>query len=281
MNTHDRRARVTLEPRRLWSLRVSLGATRWVLYAVALCGVLATAHNAIAPPSQRLLVAAAPRASDAGAQWFALRFVRAYLTWGGDLSGHQGALAPFLTSADDPNGGLTPVAGSAEQVQWLAIAGERRRADGGHDYTVAADTSSGVVRYVEVAVARGAGGGEVLARYPALVAGPTPERANALDGASWPAVTNRAVVAVLDRALRNYLDSSNQNLAADLAPGALVEPVPPGLSLRSVQRLALERSGAVLATVVAGDAAGSAFTLGYEISLEELGGRWEIARIGP
>jgi hypothetical protein len=281
MSARSHRARVTLERRRLWTLRVLLSATRWVLYAVALCGVLATARYAIAPPPQQLLVAGSPRVSDAGAQWFALRFVRAYLTWSGDLSGHQRALSPFLASADDPDGGLTPAAGSAEQVLSLTIAGERDRAGGEQDYVVAADTGAGVVRYVAVAVARGPDGGQVLVHYPALVAGPTPDRANALDGASLPVVTNAAVVAVLDRALRNYLGSSDQNLAADLAPGALVDPVAAGLSLRGVQRLAVERSGAVLATVVASDRSGSAFTLAYEISVTELGGRWEITRLEP
>jgi hypothetical protein len=281
MSTGSPRGRVTLEPRRLWTLRLSLGATRWVLYAVALCGILATARNAIAPPRQRLVVVASARASDPGAQWFALRFVRAYLTWSGDLSGHERGLAPFLGPAVDPDAGLAPVAGSAEQVRWLAIAGECNRAGGEQDYTVAADTGDGSVRYVEVAVAPGADGSEVLAHYPAFVGGPTPERASGLDGAALPTVSGRAVVAVLDRALRNYVGSSEQNLAADLAPGASVDPIAPGLSLRDVQRLVVEPSGAVLATVVAGDAGGDAFTLAYEISVRELAGRWEITRIEP
>ena len=275
------RGRVTLERRRLWSLRVSLGAARWVLYAVALVGVLATARNAIAPPFQRLVVAPAPRASDAGAQWFALRFARAYLSWSRDPSVHQRALAPFLASAVDADAGLTPAAGSAEQVRWLAIAGERDGAGGQQDYTVAADTGAGAVRYLEVAVARGSDGGEMLARYPALVDAPTADRASALDGAGLPPVTNAAVVAVLDRALRNYIGSSGQNLAADLAPRALVDAVAPGLSLRSIQRLGVEPSGAVLATVLAGDRGGAAFTLAYEVSVTQLAGRWEITRIEP
>ena len=199
---------------------MSLGATRWVLYTVALCGIVATARNAIAPPRQRLVVEVGARASDPGAQWFALRFVRAYLTWSGDLSDHERGLAPFLGSADDPDAGLTPAAGSAEPVRWLAIAGERDRADGERDYTVAADTGNGTVRYVDVAVSRGVDGSEVIAHYPAFVAGPTPARASGLDGAALPTVTDRVVVAVLDRALRNYVGSSDQNLAADIAPGA-------------------------------------------------------------
>ncbi len=281
MSTSSPRGRVTLEPRRLWTLRLSLGATRWVLYAVALCGIAATARNAIAPPLERLVVVASAPASDPSAQWFALRFVRAYLGWTGDLSGHERGLAPFLGPAVDPDAGLAPVAGSAEQVRWLAIAGERNGAGGEQDYTVAADTGSGSVRYIEVAVARGTDGSEVLARYPAFVGGPTPGRASGLDGAALPTVTDPAVVAVLDRALRNYLGSSEQNLAADLAPGALVDPIAPGLSFRDVQRLAVEPSGTVLATVLAGDAGGDAFTLAYEISVKELAGRWEITRIEP
>jgi len=281
MSTSSPRGRVTLEPRRLWTLRFSLGATRWVLYAVAFCGIAATARNAIAPPLQRLVVVASAPASDPSAQWFALRFVRAYLGWTADLSGHERGLAPFLGPAVDPDAGLAPAAGSAEQVRWLAIAGERNGAGGEQDYTVAADTGSGSVRYVEVAVARGTDGSEVLARYPAFVGGPTPGRASGLDGVALPAVADPAVVAMLDRALRNYLGSSEQNLAADLAPGALVDPIAPGLSLRDVQRLAVEPSGTVLATVIAGDAGGDAFTLAYEISVRELAGRWEITRIEP
>ena len=281
MSTSSPRGRVTLEPRRLWTLRLSLGATRWVLYAAALCGIAATARNAIAPPLKRLVVVASAPASDPSAQWFALRFVRAYLGWTGDLSGHERGLAPFLGPAVDPDAGLAPVAGSAEQLRWLAIAGERNGAGGEQDYTVAADTGSGSVRYIEVAVARGTDGSEVLARYPAFVGGPTPGRASGLDGAALPTVADPAAVAVLDRALRNYVGSSEQNLAADLAPGALVDPIAPGLSLRDVQRLAVEPSGTVLATVIAGDAGGDAFTLAYEISVKELAGRWEITRIEP
>jgi hypothetical protein len=270
---------VTLEPRRLWSLRISLGATRWVLYAVALVGVVATARNAIAPPRQRLVVAVASHVSDASAEWFALSFARAYLSWSGDPSTSQRALSPFLGSDDDPHGGVTPAPGGVEQVRWLAIAGERDGPDGEQDYTVAGAVGEREVRYLAVAVAPGPGGREVLVRYPALVGPPTPEPAGELDGPGLPAVVNPAVVVVLNRALRNYVGASEENLAADLAPGALVDPAAPGLALRSVLRLAVEPTGAVLATVLAGDVGGDVFTLAYEVSLRLRGGRWEITRI--
>jgi hypothetical protein len=279
MTTRPSRARVTLEPRRLWSLRVSLGLTRWVLYAVALAGVIATVRTTISPPRTRTVVVQAPRVIDAGARWFALSFTRAYLTWSADPSVHQRALSPFLDPAEDPDGGLTPAGGSSQQVLWVAIADAHDGAAGERDYTVAAGIAGGPVRYVAIAVDRSADGREMLARYPALVAAPAPARAGSLDGSGLESVSNASVVGVLQRALRNYVDSSADNLAADLAPGAAVAPIVAGLSLRAVVRLAVEPSGAVLASVLAGDSRGDLFTLAYEVTLVRLGGRWEIARI--
>jgi len=279
MSARRHRARVTLEPRRLWSLRVSRSAARWLLYAVALVGVIATARGLVAPVPERVVVTSAASVPDASAQWFALTFTRAYLTWSADPSIHQDALSAFLASADDPDGGLTPAGGSTEHLSWLAIASERNGPDGEHDYTVAAATAAGAIRYLALAVARGADGDEMLARYPALVGAPTAGRAGELDGADLPAVTNPAVIAVLERALHNYVDSSAENLAADLASHADVAAVPVGLALRGVVRLAVEPSGAVLATVLVADPQRDLFTLAYELTLAQIGGRWEITRI--
>jgi hypothetical protein len=279
MSSSANQAHVTVERRRLRSLRISLAATRWVLYAVALVGVVSAARNAVAPPRAQRVIASGPRQSDAGAEWFALSFARAYLTWSSDPSTHESALRAFVDGADDPDVGLAPATGSGEQVSWLAVAGERDGPDGVHDYTVAAGTGGGAVRYLSVAVATAAGGDEVLARYPALVTAPTAARAGGLDGAELPTLTNAAVIAVLDRAARNYVNSSSDNLAADLATGATVVPVEAGLTLRSLLRLAVEPSGAVLATLLAADARGDLFTLAYEFTVRQIGGRWEITRI--
>jgi hypothetical protein len=279
MSSSPNQAHVTVERRRLRSLRISLAATRWVLYTVALVGVVSAARNAVAPPRAQRVIASGPRQSDAGAEWFALSFARAYLTWSSDPSTHESALRAFVDGADDPDVGLAPATGSGEQVSWLAVAGERDGPDGVHDYTVAAGTGGGAVRYLSVAVATAAGGDEVLARYPALVTAPTAARAGGLDGAELPTLTNAAVIAVLDRAARNYVNSSSDNLAADLASGATVVPVEAGLTLRSLLRLAVEPSGAVLATLLAADARGDLFTLAYEFTVRQIGGRWEITRI--
>jgi hypothetical protein len=279
MNSTANQAHVTVKQRRLRSLRISLGATRWVIYAVAFVGVASAARNAVAPPLAQRVIEPAPRQSDVGAEWFALSFARAYLTWSSDPATHETALRAFIDGADDPDVGLAPAAGSAEQVSWLAVAAERDSRGGVHDYTVAAGTGGGTPRYLSVAVATAADGEDVLARYPALVTAPTPSRAGDLDGAALPTLTNAAVTAVLERAARNYIDSSSDNLAADLASGATVVPVEAGLTLRSVVRLAVEPSGAVLATLLAADARSDLFTLAYEFSVRQIGGRWEITRI--
>jgi hypothetical protein len=274
------RARVTVTPRRLWSLRASLAAARWLLYTVALVGIVATARDAIAPPRPSVVTTvAAPGGSDAGAEWFALSFARAYLAWAPNPSTHEGGLSPFLGGGDSPDAGVTPAIDSSEQVTWAAIAAERQGPAGEHDYTVAAGTAAGTVVYLAVAVRPGGGGSETLARYPALVGAPAPVPAGELDGSGMATVSNDSVVAVLDRALRNYVDASTENLDADLALGARVAAVAPGLVLRGVLRLAVEPSGAVLATVLAADARGDLFTLAYELTLGDFAGRWEITRI--
>jgi hypothetical protein len=280
VNSTAPRARVTLRSRRLWRVRLSLGLTRWVLYLVAVAGVAATAHNAVDPPLRRTVEVAARPASDARSAWFAVSFARAYLTWSSDPSVHQQDLGPFIAPTVDRDGGLIPSPASVQRVSWAAIAAQHPEPSHVRDYTVAVATGGGV-RYLAVAVAQGVGGVPVLARYPALVSAPAIGSASSLDGASLPAVTNGAASAVLDRALPNYVGGSGENLAADLAPGALVQPAAPGLISHGVERLALEPSGPVLATVRAVDSAGDSFTLAYQVSLAESHGRWEITRIGP
>jgi hypothetical protein len=279
MSTERSHAQVTLASRRLWSLRASLGATRWVLYLVAIVGVLATARNAIAPARARVVVTAAAPQPDPAAAWFALSFARAYLTWTSNPASHEASLAPFLGPDADPDAGLTPAAGSSERVSWLAVAGERDSVAGERDYTIAAGITGGATRYLAVAVDTAST--PTLMRYPALVATPAPAPAAVLDGSGLPPVTDTALVAVLTRALTNYVGSAGENLDADLAPGARVAPIAQGLTLRAVTRLALEGADSVLATVTVSDAAGDVFTLGYEVALTQVGGRWEITRIQP
>jgi hypothetical protein len=280
MNETYARARVTLRRRRLWRIRLGLGLTRWVLYLVAITGIVATARNAVEPTVRRTVAISTKPASDARLAWFAVSFARAYFTWAPDPLVHQGDLAVFVASTEDQDVGLIPSPASAQRVAWAAVAAESTGPASIHDYTVAVATGRGT-QYLAVAVARGTGGRAFLARYPALVGAPGNAKAVNLDGGSLPAVTNGAASAVLERALPNYVDGSAENLSADLAPRALVQQAAAGLTLHSILRLALEPSGSVLATVRAADLQGDTFTLAYQVSLVESHGRWEIARIGP
>jgi hypothetical protein len=275
------RARVTFESRRLWSLRLSLAATRWLLYMAAVAGIAATVRNAVDPAVVRTIAPSrpAPAAGDAAGEWFALQFARAYLTWSADLAGHEQMLAPFLAVGANPDAGLAPGPGTSEAVTWEAIADARDAGGGAVDYTVAVATATRAVRYLALAVGHGSGGAPTLLRYPALVAPPGEASAGSLAGAALPTLDDPALAAVLERALGNYVAASRENLAADLAPGARVQPVASGLSLRSVVRLAVEGAHRVLATVVAADAVGNGYTLGYEVSVTQVGGRWEITQI--
>jgi hypothetical protein len=280
MSLAPNRAKVTLRPRRLWSLRASLAATRWVLYAVAAVGVAATVRNTLDPPVSRVVRVVTRPVSDVSSAWFALSFARAYLTWSSDPTTPQPGVTSFMAPDGEQDAGLEIGPNSAERVIWTAVAAEQNGADGDRAYTIAAATGAGV-RYLVVVVGRGAQGLPVLAQYPTLVGPPGFDEASSLDGGALPAVTDPAAKAVVDRALSNYLTGSSENLAADLAEGAQVAPVAGGLTPRGIQRLVLEPSGSVLATLRAADAQGDVFTLTYELSLVEIHGRWEIARIEP
>jgi hypothetical protein len=230
-------------------------------------------------PASRSIVVIRP-SSNAAERYVALRFARAYLSWTHNPANQEDAVSPFISAVAQPGAGLTPAPGTSQQVAWMVVAAERREPAGVRDYTIAAD-AGGAVRYIAVAVQAGEGGGFSLARYPALIAAPSVRPASALGSPALPAVRNAAVVAVVDRALHNYVDGSAVNLAADLARGAVVTAIAPGLALQSVQNLAVESSRVVLATVTVSDRSGDTFTLDYEVDVAEIGERWEITQIGP
>ena len=271
-------ARVTLERRRMWSVRASLAVGRWLLYALALSGIAISVRDLVRPRPPGVRASAPGPAGSLEAQWLALRFARAYMTFTADPTVRERALAPFIASGGDPDAGATPAVG--QRVAWAQIAAER---DLGaqRDYTVALATGSGAMRYLVVALTPAPRGGEMLAHYPALVAAPAPGPAGTLDGAGLPELPGGALATVINRALRNYLAGSTENLAADLATGAVIAPAEPGLQIQAVQRLAVQSSGRVLATVLAADRAGDRLTLGYRVGARLDGGRWVLTSIQP
>jgi hypothetical protein len=273
-------ARVRLDTRPFWRLRLSASLPRWVLYATAAVGIIATTRFAIAPPrppSARVAVDAGP---DLGGEGFATLFARRYMTWSAaSPSAHAEGLAAFVNATTDPDLGLSPPARGSQRVLWAEVVGARAIGPGEHLYTVALDTGAPGLSYLSVDVVRTADGGLRLGRYPALVGPPLVTPATTLDGGGVGAVTDVSLIAVLERGLRNYAAGSRPNLAADLTPEAVVSTPPQPLTIDQFEQLRVERDGAVLATVVAHDAQGTSFTLTYELTVVRRSGRWLIAGI--
>jgi hypothetical protein len=276
-------AAVRIARRPLWRIRLARSWPRYVLYAVALVGLLASARLALDPPRAALpaaLLRSAPR-EDLAAEGFATLFARAYLTWEAQHpEAREHALAPFVGAGMDAGAGLQPPPGSEQRVEWAQVVQQRQPLPGEEVYTVAAATDASGLLYLTVSVARTPSGALALAGYPSLVGPPASGPARPQSGGQAREVSEPALATVVERALRNYLAGSPSELAADLAPGARVSPPGMELALQSVQSLQwAPGAGAVVAVAQAQDQRGTQYTLAYELDVLRAQGRWEIAAI--
>ncbi len=282
------RATVRIGRRPLWRIRLARGLPRYVLYALALAGALASARFALDPP-RASLPAALPRrpaGEDLAAEGFATLFARLYLTWEAQHpEARERALAPFVGSGIDTGAGLLPPAGSErsqieQRVQWTQVVQQRSPLPGDTVYTVAAQTDTSGLLYLTVSVLHQPGRPLALAGYPAFVGPPASGPAQTDAGGRLREVSEAGLSTVVERALRNYLAGSPSELAADLAPGARVSLPGIELALRSLQSLQwAPGAGAVLALVQAQDQRGAQYTLAYELDVLRVQGRWEISAI--
>ena len=265
----------------LWRLRGSLHLTRWVLYVVAVVGVATTIRFAIAPPRPPSAHIPNVQRIDLAAEAYATLFARRYLTWDANRpDAYAQALAPFLGGGVDPNAGLRPPAAGTQSVRWAEVVQARDVTPTEHVYTIAAESNPAGIVYLSVDVARDPGRGLVLARYPAFVGPPASHPATSLSNDRGADVSDASLSRVIERALRNYLAGSASNLAADLVAGAHVTLPPNPLSLQQLTQLQWRADGTgVLATVVAADQRGVAYTLSYELDVASASGRWEVAAI--
>jgi hypothetical protein len=272
---------VTVTPRPLWRIRVGRELPRYLLQALAVAGLLASARFAIAPPRPVIQRVSAPSAllPDLGAEGFVSLFARRYLTWDSrDLEAHSLALAPFAGSWMEADGGLQPPAGGEQKVQWTEVVQARATAPGEHVYTVAAQTDSAGLLYLSVSVVRGTDGKLALAGYPAFIGAPASTQAES--PSRLREVEEPALQTVITRALRNYLARAESELAADLTASAHVSLPGLTLALQSVHSLDWSPDGrSVLAVVQAQDERGTQYTLGYELDVVSDAGRWEISAI--
>ncbi len=271
--------RVTIRTHPLWRLRLARELPRYALLAAATAGLVASARFAIAPP-RPVEVAAAPSAAaaDPAAQAYAALFARRYLTWDArEPVRDERELEPFVGSQLDPAAGFVPPQEGAQRVDWIEVVQSREPVAGSHVYTVAAQTSAGLL-YLTVGVTRTAAGALALTGYPALVGAPASSPAVA--PARLRAVEDPALRTVVRRGLTNYLAGAATDLAADLAPGAAVSSPPVPLQLVSLGSESwAPGGGSVLATVQASDPRGARYVLTYELDVTLAHGRWELSAI--
>jgi len=281
MRTTTANAQVTIGTRPLWQIRVAREWPRYLLSALAVAGLVASARFAIDPPRPATpkVLAPGPAPPDLAAEGFASLFARSYLTWNtADPQAHERDLASFIGPGMEPDAGLQPPSSGEQQVQWTEVVQEREPVAGVHVYTVAAQTDNAGLLYLTVSVVRTAGGSLALDGYPAFVGGPATGPAQTQG--RLREVAEPALATVVGRALRNYLSASGSELAADLTNDARVSLPAAALSLESVQHLDWALGGgAVLAVVQAQDAHGARYTLAYELDVARVQGRWEVSAI--
>lgn len=275
------RAAVSVSSRSLWRLRLARGIPRYFLCAMCAAGLLASARYTIAPPgeSARAGVVPATQQVDLAAQAYAALFVRRYLTW--NASQPQASAQPLAAMVGP---GLEAAAGlrlpetGEQRVYWAEVVQAREPRPDEHVYTVAAQTDAAGLVYLTVAVARTADRKLALVGYPAFVGAPATSAGSA--PARLEEVTDPALAAVVERALRNYLARSYEELAADLTSDARVSVPGISLVLESVQRVQWsEDRRSVVATVQAADARGARYALTYELDVADVTGRWEVSAI--
>jgi hypothetical protein len=276
----ERRATLTISTSPLWAIRIARGLPRYLLYALAVSGLAASARFAIAPPRAATPAASHPAvAADKAAEGFAALFARRYLTWNAaDPLASERGLQPFAGPGIEPNAGLQLPGSGRQRVEWAEVVQQREPVAGERVYTVAAQTDTAGLTYLTVTVARAADGRLMLAGYPSIVGAPA--SAPAPTPARRREVTDPVLATVVQRALGNYLAASASDLAADLTSDALVSLPGLPLTLVSMQRLDWSSDGrSVVAVVQARDTRSVQYTLAYEVDVVQLAGRWEVSAL--
>jgi Conjugative transposon protein TcpC len=274
------RSTVTIATHPLWQIRLAHELPRYLLYTLCVAGLAASARFAIAPPRPAPAAApSAPSRQDLAAEGYASLFARRYLTWNAaEPEASMRALASLVGPGVEPDAGLRLPATGEQHVEWVEVVQEREPVPREHVYTVAAQTDAAGLLYLTVGVARRADGSLALAGYPAFVGAPATGPAQA--PARVREVGDPALATVVERALRNYLAASPDELAADLTRDARVSLPDLTLTLQSVAHLSWSPDGhSVVAVVQADDARGVQYTLAYEVDVTVAEGRWEVSAV--
>lgn len=208
---------------------------------------------------------------------YAEAFAREYLTWrSGEKPGDREArLAPFLADDLDASGGVSPGERVDQLVTWTTVLGVSRARD--HQIVTVQAGTTGRTVYLAVPVKRSDDGRLNVPGYPAFV-GP-PATANASTPARETDVDDEALRAVVERAMRNYLSVSRDDLLADLTDDAVVSPPAQPLRLTAFDRLTwVSERRRVAVEVVAADEQGTELRLRYELDVHHAG-RWFVRSV--
>jgi len=118
----------------------------------------------------------------------------------------------------------------------------------------------------------------VVPRYPAVVGPPVSDPGAA--PVEEREVSDGALRAVAERAVRNYLAGQRTNLLADLDPAAVVSLPTTVLGVRSVHAITKAADDRVAVEVAAADETGVQWTLRYELTVVHRD-RWYVRAIEP
>jgi hypothetical protein len=271
----------TIATRPLWRIRLVRELPRYLLCALSVAGLAASARYAIAPPRAPAPIAPKnePPPRDQAAEAYAVLFARRYLTWdAAEPQSSTRALSGFAGGGMELDAGRQLPPSGRQRVEWAEVVQQREVAPGEHVYTVAAQTDAAGLLHLTVSVTRVADGSLALSAYPAFIGAPA--AASAQLSPHRREATDPSLETVVERALRNYLAGSDSELEADLTSGARVSLPALALNLESLQRLDWSPDGrSVVAVLRAQDARGVQYTLAYELDVVHVQGRWEVSAV--
>ena len=247
-----------------------------VAVVLALAGLRTVVFGAPAPKIERFYERAS---NNIGTEAFAEDFARTYLTWNGsgDTQAYGQSLALYNPQFADSQG-VQP-SNAPERVSWASVVQDQPSAlEGSRIVTVELQLVPGDrTVYLAVPVNRAQSGALTVTTWPSFVGAPAVQSAPTMP--SLTAVTDPNLITVVTRAITNYLAGDENDLQADLAPGARVTYPAQQLQVSgppvSVQSTG---PGGVLVTVRATDAQGASYTLAYEVGVE-LTDRWYVDSI--
>ncbi|HWT94851.1 MAG TPA: conjugal transfer protein [Solirubrobacteraceae bacterium] len=264
---------MSYELRSLVRVRAAARAPRVVavtaLAVLSLSGLKGLIATPVPPPAPTTLAAE----STGSAATFAESFARAYLTV--DPSRAERWSTAVAAFAPTGFGALEQPSRRAMRVRWTAVVDWSRVSPRRVVVTVVADTSVGLL-HLAIAVDRSAAGALQVGAAPALVGGPIVNR-DARPTVERE-VDDEALRAVAGRVVKNYLARERDDLAADLAPGAVVSL--PDLRLRVASLDGVTWSGRrVAVAVTARGRGGLRLALRYELVVVRRGGRWLVRTV--